>query len=93
MVHITSDPIIEVDGDEATQTCALLNIYRAADKSANEFVATGRYFDRLVRTPEGWRIKERRVVLDLDVVPFWEGVRLWDREQWRKVAQQGLVAS
>jgi 3-phenylpropionate/cinnamic acid dioxygenase small subunit len=65
-VHITADPMIEVNGDTARQTSRLLAFYRANDASENYFVATGWYTDELVRTPEGWRIAVRTVKLDLD---------------------------
>jgi ketosteroid isomerase-like protein len=71
-VHVTTDPIIEIDGDRATHTCTLLLGRRAQDQSANEIVATGRYFDELVRTPGGWRFKSRRAVLDLSLVGMQE---------------------
>jgi hypothetical protein len=31
----------------------------------SDFVATGTYYDRLVRTPDGWRFEYRRGELDL----------------------------
>ena len=40
-VHITMDPVIELNGDEATQRSRLITCYRALDISRNEFVATG----------------------------------------------------
>ena len=64
-VHITTDAIIEIDGDRATHTCTMLLGRRREDKAANEIVATGRYFDELVRTPDGWRFSSRRAVTDL----------------------------
>jgi len=63
LVHVTTDAIVEVDGDEATQLCTLLLCRRAPAKGVVVFT-TGRYTDRLVRTPEGWRFAERSVFLD-----------------------------
>jgi ketosteroid isomerase-like protein len=64
-VHITTDAIIELDGDRASHTCTLILGRRREDKAANEILSTGRYFDELVRTHDGWRFTSRRAVLDL----------------------------
>jgi hypothetical protein len=64
-VHITCDPLIEIDGDRATQRSRLLAFFLATDGSANEFVSTGWYVDELVRTPDGWRFRRRRAQTDL----------------------------
>lgn len=71
-VHITMDPVIELDEDEATQRSRLITCYRALDISRNEFVATGWYIDQLKRTSEGWRFFRRRCELDLDVSNVFE---------------------
>src|SRR4029078_1524808 len=55
IVHITTDPIIDVDGDEATQYSQKVSAHRALDKTSNTFVGTGTYVDQLVRTELGWR--------------------------------------
>jgi uncharacterized protein (TIGR02246 family) len=65
-VHVTANPIVEVDGDEATQRCRLISCMRNADGSRNEFVNTGYYVDRLRRTSEGWRFVTRRAEVDLN---------------------------
>jgi len=65
IVHITSDAIVAIDGDAAVQECTLLTARRAQDRSENAFLATGRYRDELVRTPDGWRFKRRSVTMDL----------------------------
>ena len=51
---------IEISGDEATSTCAIRahHVGRGAEAQL-EFECFGEYRDRLVRTPEGWRIRER----------------------------------
>lgn len=65
-IHVTANPIIEVDGDEATQRSRLISCMRNADGSRNEFVNTGYYVDRLRRTPQGWRFVTRRAEVDLN---------------------------
>lgn len=58
--HMVSNHEIRVDGDEATCRCYLQaqHVRQAAAGSPN-FIVAGRYEDRLVRTPEGWRIAHR----------------------------------
>jgi hypothetical protein len=56
--HVTSDHIIEVDGDQATLTCTLL-FFNAARGYALYMVGT--YNDTLVRVDDGWRFFDRRL--------------------------------
>lgn len=63
-VHMTTDASITIDGDVATQTCTLLLGRRSLEPRSSEFQLTGRYVDELVRTPEGWRFRSRRITLD-----------------------------
>lgn len=65
-VHITTDHVIDIDGDEAAQRSRLIAFYLAQDGSANNFVTTGWYVDQLVRTAAGWRIKHRKAITDLN---------------------------
>lgn len=65
-VHITTDPIIEVDGDRATQSCTLVVATRSKERGPVGVAMTGRYEDELVRTPDGWRFTRRRAILDTD---------------------------
>ena len=65
-VHVTTDHVIEIDGDEAHQRSRLLAFYLAQDGSANNFVTSGRYLDQLIRTDAGWRIKHRKAITDLN---------------------------
>ena len=55
--------MIEVDGDSATSVC-----YLDADsvnlQTGKRSLVGGRYEDRFVRTADGWRIAERRIVID-----------------------------
>lgn len=60
--HMISNHQIVVDGDQATCRCYLQaqHVRQAAHGSPN-FVVAGRYDDRLVRTPSGWRIVRREL--------------------------------
>lgn len=60
--HMISNHQIVVDGDRATCRCYLQaqHVRQAAHGSPN-FVVAGRYDDRLVRTPSGWRIVRREL--------------------------------
>jgi hypothetical protein len=64
-VHVTSDPIIDIDGDSAHQSCTLIVCNRRRDRLANPYVMSGRYEDDLVRTKDGWRFTRRTITLDL----------------------------
>jgi len=69
IVHVTVNPIIEVDGDRAVQDVTLLVVARPAadapaDKRTSRLQRSGRYHDQLVRTPDGWRFARRTVTLD-----------------------------
>jgi ketosteroid isomerase-like protein len=60
--HVTSDFIIEVDGDTAKQACYLTYL----DVENNFAVAIfGDYADELVRGSDGWRFRSRRLEVDL----------------------------
>jgi uncharacterized protein (TIGR02246 family) len=66
-VHITTDPIIEIDGDRATQSCTLIVASRSEARDQVAIGMTGRYEDELVRTQDGWRFKRRTATLDIDL--------------------------
>ncbi len=61
MMHMIGNVVIEVDGDEARSGTYLMNPMgiKAAGGSLQFFTVGGEYVDRLVRTPQGWRIRER----------------------------------
>ena len=63
--HIISNHQIVLDGDAATSRCYLQaqHVRRAAEGSPNYIVA-GRYLDSVVRTPAGWRIVRRDLLVD-----------------------------
>jgi len=56
--HLTTDFIIKLEGDRATQTCQFI-LYGERDGSGNRVLGAGTYSDTLVRTAEGWRYSER----------------------------------
>jgi ketosteroid isomerase-like protein len=63
-LHMTTDPIIDVDGDSATQICRLL-IARAngGEEAPVVFYEAGTYHDDLVRDGGGWLFARRTVHL------------------------------
>lgn len=62
-VHMTTDAVVEIDGDRATQECTLLLCTRSRGRGVAAML-TGRYSDELVRTPDGWRFTRRVVEVD-----------------------------
>lgn len=62
--HLVGNHEVVVDGDSATHRCYLQaqHVRHAATGSPNYIVA-GRYEDRLSRTPDGWRIAHRALVV------------------------------
>jgi uncharacterized protein (TIGR02246 family) len=64
-VHATTDAVISIEGDEATQVATLLLCKRQRDRAATSYWLSGRYHDELRRTDEGWRFAGRRAELDL----------------------------
>jgi hypothetical protein len=89
--HITTDPLIEVDGDVARQTSRLITTYKAPDRSANEFVGTGIYTDELRRTADGWRFHRRRVDLDLEPSEVFRKSHI--EEAFARLAEAGSASS
>jgi 3-phenylpropionate/cinnamic acid dioxygenase small subunit len=58
--HLISEPVITVDGDHASVRTDYAFIGRQGARL--EVTSTGRYVDRFVRTPDGWRFASRRIV-------------------------------
>jgi hypothetical protein len=67
--HITTDAIVEVNGDEATQCCSLLLFGKPVGANDMGLLTTSRYSDQLVRTTEGWRFLSRVLRNDVDLAP------------------------
>jgi hypothetical protein len=59
--HLLSAPLVELDGDEATAETRLVATHGLERKSGEKsaWFVVGFYRDSLVRTPAGWRIRER----------------------------------
>jgi len=58
--HMVNTHEITVEGDTATSRCYVhAQHMRRAGEEPPLFTLGGRYEDRLVRTPEGWRIRHR----------------------------------
>lgn len=59
--HLVTNVTVEIAGDEASSSCYLFNPlgYPAAGGRIEMLFCGGIYRDRLVRTPKGWRIRER----------------------------------
>jgi hypothetical protein len=62
--HFIMNSLITLDGDRAAVRTSYLVVLQAAGAGLVPSVA-GTYEDRLVRTAEGWRFRERRLVHDL----------------------------
>jgi 3-phenylpropionate/cinnamic acid dioxygenase small subunit len=59
--HVTTNFIIEVDGDAATMSCYLTYLDPAQNFAVVMF---GVYADEVIRTPTGWRFSSRRLQVD-----------------------------
>jgi ketosteroid isomerase-like protein len=62
--HLVGNHEVTIDGDTATHRCYLQaqHVRQAASGGPNYLVG-GRYEDRLVRTPNGWRIAHRTLTV------------------------------
>ncbi|MDP7066142.1 MAG: nuclear transport factor 2 family protein [Acidimicrobiales bacterium] len=65
--HLCTNVVINVEGDEATGLCYLLNFRHDSQSGTAETPApaglpkyVGEYHDRFVRTDQGWRFASRR---------------------------------
>ena len=62
--HIVATHQIRIDGDSATCRCYLHAQHILRDTPGGDhFIVGGRYEDRCIRTPDGWRIAERSLVV------------------------------
>lgn len=91
VIHMTMDVVITLDGAKATAHSNLMSAWARLDKSANGFLYSGRYHDDLVRTPDGWKMRHRRISLDLDPARVFEIVQqeagTIDRNAWIAAAK------
>jgi 3-phenylpropionate/cinnamic acid dioxygenase small subunit len=62
--HVVSNHQVTISGDTAKARCYLVAQHvRNAAKAGPNYIMAGRYEDDLVRTPDGWRIKYRNLVI------------------------------
>jgi 3-phenylpropionate/cinnamic acid dioxygenase small subunit len=61
--HVITNPLVEVTGDVARCTAYLVGTHVQVRLDGRETLTTegSRYSDELVRTPQGWRIRARRL--------------------------------
>lgn len=60
--HLIGNVLVTLHGDEAESVCYLQAQHvQAGTEGGDNFIIAGRYLDKLVRTPEGWRINYRRL--------------------------------
>ena len=62
--HLTTNPIIDIDGDEATVR-STYTVMQQAPGSAMQTIISGRYHDTMRRIDGRWRFTERRFLVDL----------------------------
>ena len=66
--HLLGNYDVEVDGDQATSSCRVRAYHcGTGDETGLFYECFGRYDDRLLRTPEGWRITHRRMRVDIEL--------------------------
>lgn len=56
--HLLGNVVVDIDGDDAHATCYLQAQHVLG---GDVFTVGGTYRDRISRTPDGWRIAERRL--------------------------------
>ena len=62
--HLMGNHLVVVSGDRATCRCYLQAQHvRHGAPGGSNYIVAGRYEDDLVRTPEGWRIRRRVLVV------------------------------
>jgi 3-phenylpropionate/cinnamic acid dioxygenase small subunit len=60
--HLLGNPVVVVVGDSATASVTLQASHVTGNGDEGDvYTLWGTYYDRLVRTPAGWRIAERRL--------------------------------
>jgi len=58
--HLIGNHLVSVDGDTGTHRCHLQSQHvREGTEGGDNFIVGGYYDDRVVRTPDGWRIAHR----------------------------------
>ena len=62
--HVTTNPIVSIDGDTA-MVRSIFTVFQQTDLIALQPIIAGRYHDTFRRTGEGWCLVERRYFADL----------------------------
>jgi hypothetical protein len=82
--HNTGNQLVEVDGDAAWAEHYTISSHRVPateDAPARDFVASGRYIDRMERRGGEWRIVRRKMVVDFTrtdpLAPGDQGAGMW----------------
>jgi hypothetical protein len=58
--HLVGNHQVVVDGDTATHRCQLQSQHvKRGTEGGDNYIVGGYYEDRLVRTPDGWRVAHR----------------------------------
>jgi hypothetical protein len=75
--HNMTNHLVEIDGDQARACTYFVAYHTVADGQGGETVLAfgGFYRDRLIRTPDGWRIAERVELGEWMQGPYPEGER------------------
>jgi uncharacterized protein (TIGR02246 family) len=60
-MHVTTNSLVDIDGDTATTTTDYLFVRPTTDGLA--IIAAGRYHDHLVRDEARWRFRERSITM------------------------------
>ncbi len=63
--HLVIDTVLEPDGDDAMNARSSYVVLQAVEGQPLQPIIAGRYADRFVLGPDGWRFAERRFVVDL----------------------------
>jgi SnoaL-like domain len=63
--HVTSNVIIEPDGEHAARAQSYILVHQATETLALQPIIGGRYYDRFARVDGSWRFSERRMEMDL----------------------------
>lgn len=78
--HLVAPPVVDLAGDEARAFSQVraTHVQVREDGTENVWTVWASYHDHLVRTPDGWRIAERRVPCEHETGAFeQDGVRLF----------------
>jgi hypothetical protein len=92
--HMTLNRLIEIDGDSATGRIYFLNpnSFLTDDGEARLITVGGFYVDQYVRTPAGWRIKDRRQ--ETAWVQSDDSLEVWaERTRLRDTAEETVTSS